>query len=254
MDALQAKSRGRFSDAELDDDVRMKLIQEVHKRPCLWQLTDIDYMNREKKNQAKAEVVEAFGNKFAEEYLFRTWKNLQDSWRRIYKKQHSRKSAGVEVEDDYPPWPFYKAMKFMETAGGRRRDGTKYTQLGLPPEEREARLKAGTSESAPKRRVPNKRPLRRFKLDPETIVTASEEAEFCRPQETYVSEQYVDPTRYDEFSHIGHQVSVILREMNRVNQVFTCRRVCELQHWIYQQKEAMLTGREAVDEVPESGT
>lgn len=101
-------------------------------------------------------------------------------------------------------------------------------------------------------------------------MTASEEAEFCRPQETYVSEQYVDPTRYDEFSHIGsflavrrsrasfsvlgHQVSVILREMNRVNQVFTCRRVCELQHWIYQQKEAMLTGREAVDEVPESGT
>lgn len=76
--------------------------------------------------------------------------------------------------------------------------------MGLPPEEREAKVKPTTSDGAPKRRVPNKRPLRRFRLDPDTIVTpAAEEAEYYRPQETYVSEQYVDPTRYDEFAHIG---------------------------------------------------
>jgi hypothetical protein len=251
----------RLNDAELEDDLRLKLISEVQQRPCLWLLTHIDYLNKVKKQKAKDEIVSAFGNKYPEEFLFRCWKNLQDSWRRIYKKQHAQRNANGEIPDDYPPWPFYKAMKFMEMAGGRRRDGTKYSQPAVAEVKQE---KPATSE-APKRRVPHKRPVRRYtqgmaddqytEVVYQAIPASKSSGEFSgsdsgggQQLEYHIAEPFVDPTRYDEFSHIGHQVAVILREMNRLNQVFTCHKVCELQNWLYRQKEALLTGNENIEE------
>lgn len=83
-------------------------------------------------------------------------------------------------------------------------------------------------------------------------------------------EQIAEISRMDEFGHIGalrwplivafklyqkkllvfsgYQVAVMLREMNSKDPVFTCRKVRELQDWLYNQKEFLLTaGTEIVD-------
>ncbi|KAH7730771.1 hypothetical protein AAVH_01820 [Aphelenchoides avenae] len=61
-------------------------------------------------------------------------------------------------------------------------------------------------------------------------------------------EQLAEFSRMDEFGHIGYQVAVMLREMNSKDPVFTCRKVRELQDWLYNQKEFLLTaGTEIVD-------
>lgn len=90
----------------------VKFIQAVETRPVLWDTTNKDYKDKNKKHDATKELGENFSCDSTE--VMRKWKIILAQWRRERKKIADSKASGSGVGDIYKPkWFAFEHLAFI---------------------------------------------------------------------------------------------------------------------------------------------
>jgi hypothetical protein len=102
-----------------NQEATMKLIEELHSRPVLWDVTAAEYKNRNKKRDALQELAECF--KLSLNEIEKKVKNLKTQFRREHKALCAKKKSGSSPKK--PTWFGYESMLFLlsttESRGSR---------------------------------------------------------------------------------------------------------------------------------------
>ncbi|XP_048004295.1 uncharacterized protein LOC125240444 [Leguminivora glycinivorella] len=93
-----------------------KLIELVRERSLLYDLSDVDYKNRDKKAEAWLQIATALG--FGDSKLWiAKWKSLRDSYGKF--KKNNESSTGQSYKK-YKTWPWASQMRFLDDYNVRR--------------------------------------------------------------------------------------------------------------------------------------
>uniref|UniRef100_A0A0N5ALR6 MADF domain-containing protein n=1 Tax=Syphacia muris TaxID=451379 RepID=A0A0N5ALR6_9BILA len=101
-----------------NDDARLVLIDEIHKRPEMWDSRRERYAPTERKKEIYTEIADIINTSgactsqmFTEDDVRNQWKNLKDTFKRKLKKRQTDVEAGLE--DAEPTWRFWSKMLFI---------------------------------------------------------------------------------------------------------------------------------------------
>lgn len=86
----------------------MKFIDGLRSNPCLWDLTSLDYKNRNKKNDALATLGKEFGVDSHE--VDKKIQSLKTQFRREHKKLLASKKSGCPIKST---WFGYESLLFL---------------------------------------------------------------------------------------------------------------------------------------------
>ncbi|XP_037514979.1 transcription factor Adf-1 [Rhipicephalus sanguineus] len=94
-----------------------RLIDEVEKESVIWDMKSRLYKSQQLKEVAWRRVATAMGSNVGE--VKARWKNLRDSFRRVFKARHPVLQSGAgaedsEVEDSVKSWIFYDRLLFLQ--------------------------------------------------------------------------------------------------------------------------------------------
>lgn len=102
-----------------NQELTMKLIEELHSRPLLWDVTAAKYKNRNKKGDALQELAECFKVSISE--IDKKFKNLKTQFRREHKSLCAKKKSGSSPKK--PSWFGYESLLYLlsskESRGSR---------------------------------------------------------------------------------------------------------------------------------------
>ncbi|XP_050296344.1 uncharacterized protein LOC126736158 [Anthonomus grandis grandis] len=93
-----------------------KLIELVRERRLLYDLSNNDYKNREKKSEAWAEIAREMGIKDGKHWSIK-WKNLKDNYNKFQKNTQTQSGQGYKK---YKNWPWADLMRFLDNFKFRR--------------------------------------------------------------------------------------------------------------------------------------
>ncbi|XP_068632164.1 uncharacterized protein [Battus philenor] len=96
------KRRLEFS----EDSVVASFIEEVKKRPCLWNIDDEDYNDRFQMSAAWDEISNILDIRV--DTMRMKWKNLRDFFKKIVRKRDIR-----DVDDYIGRWRYFKSLWFL---------------------------------------------------------------------------------------------------------------------------------------------
>ena len=101
-----------------NDDARLVLIEEIRKRPEMWDSHRERYASTERKKEIYTEVADIINTSgacnsqmFTEDDVRNQWKNLKDTFKRKLKKRQTDLEAGMD--DVEPSWRFWSKMLFI---------------------------------------------------------------------------------------------------------------------------------------------
>lgn len=102
--------RPKVSDSWSDDNI-IKLIAEVEIRPCIWNVGNGDYKNRNKRDSAWQSIATVFDGEIPVDQLTAKWQNLRTQYRTSLASAKKTKSGqGVAFK---PHWKFHSQMSFV---------------------------------------------------------------------------------------------------------------------------------------------
>ncbi|VDK45117.1 unnamed protein product [Anisakis simplex] len=106
--------------ATWNDDARLMLIDEMHKRSEMWDSRRERHASIDRKREVFCEIaatINASGacatQVFTEDDVRTQWKNLKDTFKRKSKKRQADVNAGIE--DTQPTWRFWSKMSFIKS-------------------------------------------------------------------------------------------------------------------------------------------
>ncbi|XP_014088451.1 uncharacterized protein [Bactrocera oleae] len=121
----------------------MKLIQEVERRPCIWNREDGDYSNKTMKAIAFDEIGEILN--VPSTNVREKFRNLRINFMQVHKKKLSAGSRATYV----PKWEFYNALFYMADTCVASSTSSASSTTSKPPKRRKLRdYKTDTQDTA----------------------------------------------------------------------------------------------------------
>ncbi|KAE9548615.1 hypothetical protein FO519_008172 [Halicephalobus sp. NKZ332] len=102
--------RRRTTTAIYPDSLRFLIIEEVEKRPILWDTKSREPMSLVQRKQALAEIAEVLSTSdtpLKPKDIEKQWKNLKDTYIKV-KKRNEKEDAGT------PKWRFFSSLIFID--------------------------------------------------------------------------------------------------------------------------------------------